>query len=123
MKENTKRTLGIVGGITRITNFLVFGSLFANLIPGQKGRAIRNKMKLFRTGIAWKFTPFGDKEYQEKKTVILEKKADAYETVADINKGYINRISKEEQITLRQQKLAEIKELDKEEKQLKKTRK
>ena len=123
MKDSTKRTINIATGVIKITNILILGEIPARLTPGINGKYKMNQIKLFRTGMLWKFTPFGNKEYLEKKVTILEKKDDALGEIVFIKEGYRNELPKEERERRIIQEKARVAELDKEEKQLKKTRK
>jgi len=116
-KINSKRTLNIVGGVGKFVSLYTLESMKATITPGIKGKYKRNEMKILNTGIVYKFTPFGDKKYQEKKLDILEKKSEVYYQIDSID-----NLSKEELIKLRNKCLNEINELDKQEKQLKKVK-
>ena len=123
MKEkHSNRTLNIAGGVVKIIGIYTLQSINASLTPGIKGKYKRNERKIFNTGIVYKFTPFGDKDYQEKKLDILEKKSKAYDKIDSIDSGYIDNLSKDELIKLRQEKIAEINTLNKQEKVLRKTK-
>lgn len=117
MKKETKNTLNIASGVVRFISLYTLGSISASLTPGIKGKYKRNERKIFNTAIVYKFTPFGDKKYQEKKLDILEKKSEVYYQIDSID-----NLSKEELIKLRNKCLNEINELDKQEKQLKKVK-
>jgi hypothetical protein len=121
-KNNSNRTLKIAGGVIKIIGLYAIESLAASLTPGIKGKYKRNERKLFKTGFVYKLTPFGDKEYQEKKIDILEAKSNAYDKIESIDNGYIDNLSKEELINLRNQQLEKIKKLNVKEKQLKRKR-
>ena len=123
MKDSTKRTINIATGVIKIINIVALGEIPARLTPGINGKYKMNQIKLFRAGMLWKFTPFGNKEYLEKKVAILEKKDDALGEIVFIKQGYRNELSKEERERRITQAKAKVAELDKEEKKLKKTRK
>lgn len=123
MKDNnSNRKLQIAGGVVKIVGLYAFSSLAATLTPGIKGKYKRNERKIFKTGMIYRFTPFGDKEYQEKKLDILEAKSNVYDKIESIDNGYIDNLSKKELLELRNKKLEEIKRLDKKEKQLNKAK-
>jgi hypothetical protein len=122
MKKETKNTLNIAGGVVRFISLYTLGSISASLTPGIKGKYKRNERKIFNAGIVYKFTPFGDKDYQEKKLDILEEKSKAYDKIESIDNGYIDNLSKKELMKLREQQLEKINELNVKEKKLRKTK-
>ena len=121
-KTHSNRTLNIAGGVVKIVGLYALQCADASLTPGIKGKYKRNERKLFNTGLIYKLTPFGDKEYQEKKIDILEEKSRVYDKIESIDNGYIDNLSKKELLELRNKKLEEIKRLNKKEKQLRKRR-
>ena len=130
MKEETKKKLKeartlvfYTANAMGIATFVLVKCAITYVTPGDKGKAGRNQIKLFKTGIAYKFTPFGDKEYQERLLDILDKKEDVYFNIDLINQKYKRKKYKEQREALKTPHLTEIKKLNQQEKQLKKTRK
>lgn len=82
-----------------------------------------NQIKLFRAGMLWKYTPFGNKDYLAQRVAILEKKDDALGEIVFIKEGHRNELPKEEREIRIMQEKAKVAELDKQEKQLKKNKK
>lgn len=72
MKKETKQILGIASKFT--ITYLAMAAL--GLAPGTQGEYNRTEFKIFRKGIKYRFTPFGDKEKLAKELDYLEKKSD-----------------------------------------------
>lgn len=118
MKKGNKQALKIAKGVIRIVSLYVLTSAVTLVTPGFKGKYKRNEIKLFNTGILRNYTPFGNKEYLTAKLKILEEKSKNYDLIDSLDCGYINNLSEDGLITLRNNALATINELDLQEKKL-----
>lgn len=120
MPKDIKQAFRIATGVVRIASKYVLTSAVTLVTPGFKGRYQRNEIKLFNTGILRNYTPFGNKAYLTELLKILEEKSKNYDLIDSIDCGYyIDNLSKEGLIILRNNALATINELDLQEKKLK----
>lgn len=76
MKNEENKGMNIVKAVAKVGTIYIADSLIARLTPGTQGQINRTDLKIFRTAVIYKLTPFGNKKKQEKKLEYLERKMD-----------------------------------------------
>ena len=72
MKKETKQILSTASRFT----FTYIAMAALGLAPGTQGKYNRTEFQIFRKGVKYRFTPFGDKEELIRELEFLENKSD-----------------------------------------------